>query len=403
MRGPLRLRHALLPLLLLLLTAALPARAAELSVTLTYLGKAEPPPIPLSLVEPVLKDEGVQGARLGVKDNLTTGRFLKHEYRLVERLVPEGGDLAAAFAEALAAGERLFIADLRAEDLTGLAPAAEEAGALLFNARAEEDELRTTTCSSAVLHTAASRAMRADALAQYLVWKRWLRWFLIRGSRPADIAFAEAIKRTAKKFGARIVEKRVYEYVEGARRTDTGHVQVQQQMPVFTQGAPEHDVVVAVDESNAFGEYLPYRTWDPRPIVGTAGLVSSVWSRVHEQWGGTQLQRRFERDAKRWMTDRDFNAWVAARAVGEAVTRTGSADPKALHAYMLGDEFSLGAFKGQGLSFRKWNQQMRQPILLVTPRMLVSVSPQEQFLHQRTPLDTLGFDETESQCRLNPG
>jgi ABC transporter substrate binding protein (PQQ-dependent alcohol dehydrogenase system) len=384
-----------------LLTAALPARAAELSVTLTYLGKAEPPPIPLSLVEPVLKDEGVQGARLGVKDNLTTGRFLKHEYRLVERLVPEGGDLAAAFAEALAAGERLFIADLRAEDLTGLAPAAEEAGALLFNARAEEDELRTTTCSSAVLHTAASRAMRADALAQYLVWKRWLRWFLIRGSRPADIAFAEAIKRTAKKFGARIVEERVYEYVEGARRTDTGHVQVQQQMPVFTQGAPEHDVVVAVDESNAFGEYLPYRTWDPRPIVGTAGLVPSVWSRVHEQWGGTQLQRRFERDAKRWMTDRDFNAWVAARAVGEAVTRTGSADPKALHAYMLGDEFSLGAFKGQGLSFRKWNQQMRQPILLVTPRMLVSVSPQEQFLHQRTPLDTLGFDEPESECRLN--
>jgi ABC transporter substrate binding protein (PQQ-dependent alcohol dehydrogenase system) len=68
---------------------------------------------------------------------------------------------------------------------------------------------------------------------------------------------------------------------------------------------------------------------------------------------------------------------------------------------MLTDEFSLGAFKGQGLSFRRWNQQLRQPILLVTPRMLVSVSPQDQFLHQRTPLDTLGFDEPESRCRLN--
>ena len=68
---------------------------------------------------------------------------------------------------------------------------------------------------------------------------------------------------------------------------------------------------------------------------------------------------------------------------------------------MRGDKFQLGAFKGEGLSFRTWNQQMRQPILLAAPRMLVSVSPQEGFLHQRTPLDTLGFDEPESKCRLS--
>ena len=69
---------------------------------------------------------------------------------------------------------------------------------------------------------------------------------------------------------------------------------------------------------------------------------------------------------------------------------------------MVGDAFALGAFKGEALTFRKWNQQIRQPILLVTPRMLVSVSPQEGFLHQRTPLDTLGFDLPESRCSLNP-
>jgi ABC transporter substrate binding protein (PQQ-dependent alcohol dehydrogenase system) len=382
-----------------------PARAAEprpLSVTVTYLGKAEPPVAPLSLVEPILTDEGRQGAAQAVRDNQTTGRFLKHDYRLVERVVPEGGDLSAAFAEALAAGERLFVADLRAPDLASLAPAAEAAGAYLFNSRAEEDELRTDRCSTAVLHTAPSRAMKTDALAQYLVWKRWQRWLLLRGSLPQDVAYADAVKRSARKFGAKIVDERVYEYVEGARRTDTGHVQVQQQMPVFTQGAPEHDVVVVADEADTFGEYVPYRTWDPRPVVGTAGLVASAWSRVHEQWGGTQVQRRFERAAGRWMTERDFNAWVAVRAIGEAVTRTGSADPKVLHDHMVGEEFSLGAFKGQGLSFRRWDQQMRQPMLIVNPRTLVSVSPQDQFLHRRTPLDTLGFDEPESRCRLNP-
>jgi ABC transporter substrate binding protein (PQQ-dependent alcohol dehydrogenase system) len=101
------------------------------------------------------------------------------------------------------------------------------------------------------------------------------------------------------------------------------------------------------------------------------------------------------------MTERDFNAWLAVRTIGEAVTRSQNAEPEALHKYLVSDAFEIAAFKGEGLSFRRWDQQMRQPILLVTPRTLVSVSPQEQFLHQRTPLDTLGFDEPESECRLN--
>lgn len=374
--------------------------AAELEVVITYLGRVEPPRVPLSLVEPILEDEGRKGAEQAIRDNQTTGRFLGHNYRLVERLVPQDGDLAAEFDAALAAGERLFVADLRAPDLQALAPRAESAGALLFNSRAEDDELRGEACSAAILHTAPSRAMKADALAQYLVWKRWPRWVLVHGTTPPDLALADAYRRAARKFGAKIVDERAYTDTGGARRTDTGHVQVQNQMPVFTQGAPEHDVLVVADEADLFGEYLPYRTWDPRPVAGSAGLVPTAWSRVHEQWGGTQVQRRFERFAGRPMTERDFNAWVAVRAIGEAVTRSGNPEPGPLHDYMLSPAFELAAFKGQGLSFRTWDQQMRQPLLLVTPRMLVSVSPQDQFLHQRTPLDTLGFDEPETTCDL---
>jgi ABC transporter substrate binding protein (PQQ-dependent alcohol dehydrogenase system) len=359
--------------------------------------------LPLSLAEPVLEHEGLMGARQAIGDNQTTGRFLGHEYRLVERVAEEKGDIEALFQEALAAGERLFVADLRKEDLLALAPLADEAGALVFNGRAEDDELRTdeALCHRSVFHTAPSRAMRADALAQYLVWKRWRRWFLVVGSHPEDQAMAAALRRAATRFGAEIVHEKTYEDTGGARRTDTGHVQVQQQMPVFTQEAPEHDVVLAADESEVFGEYLPYRTWLPRPVAGTAGLVPRAWSRVHEQWGGTQLQRRFERLAGRAMTDRDYNIWVGVRAIGEAVTRTLGADPAKLREFLLSEAFQLGAFKGQGLSFRLWDQQIREPILLVDPRTLVSVSPQDQFLHQRTPLDSLGHDAPESRCRLN--
>jgi ABC transporter substrate binding protein (PQQ-dependent alcohol dehydrogenase system) len=377
------------------------ASGAPLQVDVTYITRQEPVAEPLSLVEPILEDEGVMGARQALAENQTTGQFLQHDYRLIERIVPEDGDPVAEFEAALAAGERLFISDLGAEQLLQLAPLADEAGALLFNARAPEDHLRTESCHDSVLHIAPSRAMKADALAQYLIWKQWPDWFLMHGTRPADVAFADAIRRAAQRYGAKIVEERAYEFVEFARRTDTGHVQVQRQMPVLTQDVPEYDVLIVADESDIFGEYLPYQTWDPRPVAGTQGLVPTAWSRVHEQWGGTQVQRRFEKFSGRWMTERDYNAWLAVRILGEAVTRTESADAQALHDYVLDDDFTIAAFKGEGLSFRPWNQQLRQPILLVNPRVLVSVSPQEQFLHQRTPLDTLGYDEPESDCRLN--
>jgi ABC transporter substrate binding protein (PQQ-dependent alcohol dehydrogenase system) len=208
------------------------------------------------------------------------------------------------------------------------------------------------------------------------------------------------MRRAATKFNGKIVEERTYAYEPTSRVSETGHVQVQRQMPVFTQNAPEHDVVLVADESDVFGEYLPYQTWDPRPVVGTQGLVPTAWHRAHEQWAGTQMQSRFEKHAGRWMRERDYTAWLGVRSLGEAVTRTNSNDPAVLRDYLRGEEFELGAFKGEGLTFRSWNQQMRQPILLAAARILVSVSPQEGFLHQRTPLDTLGYDEPESDCRL---
>ena len=71
-----------------------------------------------------------------------------------------------------------------------------------------------------------------------------------------------------------------------------------------------------------------------------------------------------------------------------------------MRAYLIGPEFSIAAFKGVRLTLRPWNQQLRQPILLTDGRMIVSVSPQEGFLHQVSELDTLGLDRPETKCRL---
>lgn len=384
---------------------ALPSIASaadDLEISISYITQKEEVLLPLSLLDhPVPEDLGQMGAAQALSENQTTGQFLGHDYSLNEIIVPDDGDLAQAFKEAVAAGHGLFVADLHADQLNALTSLPEATDVLLFNTRAEDDELRLADCAANLFHVMPSRAMKADALAQYLIWKQWRTWFLMHGTQPADLAYKSAIERAAAKFGAKIVESREYEYQATARRTDSGHVQIQRQIPILTQEAEEHDVVMVADESDIFGEYLAYRTWVPRPVAGTQGLIASAWHRSQEQWGATQVQRRFFKFSGRWMLEQDYTAWLTVRIIGEAVTRATSADPAVIRDYLRGDQFEIAAFKGEGLTFRKWNQQLRQPVLVVGPRMLVSVSPQDQFLHQRSPLDTLGFDEPESQCQLD--
>jgi ABC transporter substrate binding protein (PQQ-dependent alcohol dehydrogenase system) len=220
------------------------------------------------------------------------------------------------------------------------------------------------------------------------------------GKFPEDKAFANAIKRSAGRFGAKIIDDIEWTFDAGARRTDSGHVTAQQEVPAATQIDDDYHVMIVADEADEFGEYLPYRTFHARPIAGTQGLIPTNWHRSHEQWGGTQLQRRFKKLAERDMTPRDYAAWAAVRSIGEATTQIKNAEPSAIKAYLLGEKFKLAAFKGVPLTFRDWNGQMRQPILVVAPRMLVTVSPQKEFLHEVSPLDTLGYDRPESGCKV---
>ena len=159
-------------------------------------------------------------------------------------------------------------------------------------------------------------------------------------------------------------------------------------------------MLLVADESEVFGAYMPYHAWDARPVAGSAGLVPTPWSPSHEAWGAVQLQGRFADTFDRPMRAEDMLAWMAVRMVGEAATRTGSSDPQAVRDYLLGPDFELAAFKGEALTIRPWNNQLRQPILLADGKTVVSVSPQEGFLHPTSFLDTLGYDAPESECDL---
>ena len=378
---------------------ATPALAAEpIEIGIGYLRHAVIKST-LSLVEQPAENDGIAGARLAIEDNNTTGRFLNQHFSLDEIRLKDGDDVAKA-AATLAGHDGFIIADLSADELLKVADALRDRGTVLLNAGAIDDRLREEDCRANVVHVAPTRSMLADALAQYLVWKQWKRWLLVVGSHAKDKLYADALRRAATRFGAKIVQERTFEDTGGARRTDSGVTLIQRQMPVFTQQAPAYDVLVAADESQVFASYLPYRTWDPRPVAGSAGLVPTSWDAAHDQWGAIQLQNRFVKLNSRHMTALDMQAWTAARMVGEAASRTNSSDPKRLFDFIKGPDFSLAAFKGQPLTLRDWDLQLRQPILLADGRMIVSVSPQEGFLHQVSELDTLGVDRPETKCKL---
>jgi ABC transporter substrate binding protein (PQQ-dependent alcohol dehydrogenase system) len=353
----------------------------------------------LSLAAQPAENDGVAGALLAIEDNNTTGKFLNQHFTLTEVRLKQGDDVAEA-ANKLADHDSYVILDLPADDVLRVADALRDRGTVLFDAGSIDDRLREQDCRANVVHVAPTRSMLADALAQYLVWKQWKRWLLVVGSHEGDKLYAEALRRAASRFGAKIVQERTFQDAGGARRTDSGVTLIQRQMPVFTQEAPPYDILVAADESEVFAGYLPYRTWDPRPVAGSAGLVPTSWDASHDQWGAIQIQNRFLKLNSRHMTALDMQAWTASRMIGEAISRTNSGDPRIVFSFIKGKDFSIAAFKGQRLTLRDWNLQLRQPVLLADGRLVVSVSPQEGFLHQFSELDTLGVDRPETKCKL---
>jgi ABC transporter substrate binding protein (PQQ-dependent alcohol dehydrogenase system) len=380
-------------LVLLAVTSGALAVADEpLQVRIGYLAYLPDTGPILSNVIPEPRDAGLRGAELAIVDSNSTGRFLKQHYSLTSA----DADSTDALLEQAKAqhdqGLRLFVVNAPVDTLRTLSAALPDS--LLFNAGSPDDSLRSTACLHNVLHTLPSRAMLADALAQYLAVRRWNRWLLIVGQTQDDQAYANALRRAAKRFGHTIVAEKPFTFDNDQRRS------AQADMPLFTQTA-EYDVVLVADERGDFGEYVPYQTWYPRPVAGTQGLTPTGWHKTVETYGAAQLQKRFEAAAGRWMNDRDFAAWMAVRSISSAVTRLRGTDAQQIRALELSDDLPLDGFKGSKLSYRAWNGELRQPIPLVQPRALVSTSPQEGFLHPGTELDSLGYDKPEVTCDFN--
>ncbi|WP_448954828.1 ABC transporter substrate-binding protein [Labrys neptuniae] len=373
------------------------AWAAEpLEIRIGVISHKAPPPA-LYELDATPEDEAIAGAGLAIDDNNTTGRFSGQHYVLDQTILDKGQSPVDAAVKLADGGAKFVVVSLAADEVLAVADALKGRPVVVFNAAAQDDRLRGADCRANLFHIPPSRAMATDALVQYLAIKRWTKLFLTFGPTQADKLYADALRRSAKKFGLTLAAEKAWTFGPLARaRSDSI---TQSDALVFSRGT-DYDIMVVADEEADFGDYLAYHTWDPKIIAGTQGLIAASWHRAQDAWGSAQLQSRFFKRAKRTMRPIDYQAWVAVRAVGEAATRTKSADPAAISAYLVDPKFQLAAFKGVPVSFRSWDHQLRQPILIAQPMAIVSVSPQPGYLHQSNVLDTLGPDQPESQCHL---
>ncbi|MBU0654079.1 MAG: ABC transporter substrate-binding protein [Gammaproteobacteria bacterium] len=333
------------------------------------------------------------GAQVALKESKFHGSAVGAEFKLQQVKGKDNADLLAQVDTLSKQGVHFFVVDAPAATVAELAAATKGKDILLFNISARENSLRQAQCQAHLLHVIPNYAMLSDALTQYLTVRKWGKALLLTGASPEDVQLTESFERSAKRYGVKIVAKRIFELSNDPRHRSQNNV------ALLTSEA-DYDVIFVADTDGEFARGVPYQSVKPQLVVGSEGLAAMAWHWAWERHGAPQLEKRFEKQAGRPMRDVDWAAWLAVKAIAEAVQRSASTDFAKLRDHLLSDAFILDGFKGKRLNFRPWDRQLRQPILLGTHNWVVERLPLEGFLHQTNNLDTLGFDQRDSNCKF---
>ena len=298
---------------------------------------------------------------------------------------PETARAAAVAAEK--AGAHFLLTDLPADWVLAVADAVKLP---VMNLGEAADRLRQQDCRPRLYHLLPSERMRSDALAQTLVARKWSKLLLLVGPSALDHERAAAAQASIKRYGLQVLETRPFKLSADPRERALANPQL------LTTGGG-YDAVWVIDSDGEFARSLPYRTTLPRPVVGDAGLVALAWHAQFERYGAPQVSRRFAKATQRAMTAHDWAAWMAGKALA-AVAAASPKGPPAAWATALA-KTALDGSKGTQLSFRAWDGQLRQTLLLTDGQGVISQAPIEGLLHPSNVLDTLGADAPEKLCK----
>ena len=260
----------------------------------------------------------------------------------------------------------------------------------VLNVGASDDRLRERGCASNLYHLVPSERMRADAVGQALLARKWTQVLLLTGASAEDVQRTAVALASIKRYGLKLVANKPYKLSADPRERSLANL-------TLLTANMAYDAVWVIDSDGEFARSLPYNTAQARPVVGDAGLVALAWSAQFERFGGPQVSRRFVKAAKRPMTGHDWASWMAGKAlVALAVAQT-KLDPVSVGKALV--QANLDGSKGVAMQFRPWDRQLRQPILLSDGQGVLATMPLEGVMHPRNTLDTLGADEPEKLCK----
>lgn len=382
-----------------LLTQCLPLQAAAArKVTLVVISVADDARYTKRRLELAYPGQpqgrALQGVELAVQDTQLELQDAGVDLSVRDLVLPNADALPQALQELKAEQVAHIVADLPAVPLRALVRSAPGilGEVMLFNTGLADDNLRAEDCAPQLLHTAPSQQMEADALAQFLAARQWRKLLLLQGAQPDDAPLGAAWARALMRHGLEAVQTRAFKLSGEAHERDLANVRK-------LTSEPGYDVVAVLDSDGEFARGVPYATQWPRPVVGAAGLVAQAWHPQWQRYGGSQLNRRFRKHAQRPMQGQDWAAWMAGKAVAAVlVDAPGSSVAEQLRKLRSG-AVSLDGFKGQRLTFRPWDGQLRQPVLLSHGDAVAAMAPVGEWLRAGEPLDTLGMDAAQSTCK----
>ena len=348
-------------------------------------------PVDIRSATTIVDRRAFPGAQLAIKELERFTRIAKATFTLERRSVQTAADMIDAVLRMRDKGSYFFLLDAPETVISKVARATQNENVYLFNTTSIADSLRNELCQKHLFHFTASRSMRTDALAQYLVERKWTKILILRGPLKQDLLTASAFELSGEKFGLKIVEVRDFVLGNDPRARDLNNLD-------FLTGNKRYDAVFIADSDGEFALSVPYATRNPAAVLGAAGIMPKVWHWSYLRHGAPQVHGRFERMHLRRMGEPDWGAWVALKSIAMAIARVKSTSPDKVAEYLRNNEFRVDGSKGPGMGIRPWNNQLRQPILLTTDSWTISLAPIKGFKHRTNDLDTLGYGKEETTC-----
>jgi ABC transporter substrate binding protein (PQQ-dependent alcohol dehydrogenase system) len=334
----------------------------------------------------------IAGAELGLKDIKPFQRMSKVKFNLVKKRIKNNEDSAEViYKHILENNIKFILLDFPASELLKITNKIIELNITSINVSSKNNELRSSKCNKNLFHTIPSERMLSDSLAQYLSEKKWRKILVLTGPLEIDKLKSNSFIESAKQFGLKIIDNRKFVLGNDPRAREQNDLD-------FLTGSAKYDAVYIADTLKEFSYRVPFATHNPAIVIGSSGLIPRAWHWSYLRHGAPQVHGRFERMHKRRMTEEDWAAWVAMRAIAEAIVRFKDNENFSFNDAFINKEFKLDGSKGPVLNFRSWNRQLRQPIMLSTENWVTSIAPLSSFIHRENNLDTIGMDNKTSKC-----